>query len=176
MTDFCGVHATNKTRAGLICQEGFRPGSADGSRRGRGVYFWPLNSYHRELAFGHYQIANRHYKKSEDHTCVFIFAIFSASESEFLDYTDNEIMDMMVSLIKEKEISDEKNACNLYDEFCAMIEQDLDVTIKVVLAPIIPPRHTGFPIQAVCYARTYIVRDTGCIKINKCEEVVDNEN
>ncbi|MCD6527019.1 MAG: hypothetical protein J7K75_08540 [Desulfuromonas sp.] len=175
MTNFCGVHATNKTRAGLIRQGGFHAGSVENSRRGTGVYFWPLNSYHRDLAFGHYLMATRHYRENEDHTCVFIFAIFSALESEYLDYTDNEIMDMFIALIKEKEIFDKKNACKLYDEFCDMIEKDLGLEIKVVLAPIVPPKLAGFPIQTVCYARTYIVRDTGCIHIEKCEEVADYE-
>ncbi len=170
---YSGSHATTMSKWLSIQQDGFK---VNQGLRGTGVYFWEDNVYARDLAVAWYINSMRRgaYSKDKDKKCVILWADLAANVDEVADYTEPELRNYVLTLIKRLECADDKNqAGKIYDLIVERVQALIGNTIKIVFTTVTPPnkpRH--YPTQTFGPAYCYIVIDVDCISI-KDNEILD---
>lgn len=184
MTEFTGTHGTTKTRALSINQTGFKASKV--GKRGAGVYFWAYhsNGYEaeaRNFAIGWWNYSNIRgdYSKDQDKSCCVLYSTISVKQS--IDLEDQEIKEQFVEYYKKVESSLESDGhtgdvliSKVYDMFLSDLESKLNITFDLIHVKVQPPKKMTrtIPFDILGNPGCYVVQNTSCIQLDKCEDVI----
>lgn len=173
-----GSHATCMSRANSIVSDGFRPDGA--GRRGKGVYLWHAESigcdYARRLAHHWYLASNKRqeYKDESDQSGAVLWCSIKVPEDELLNLERPEFRAVLRKALSHhwqtiaKQNTPEAREALVCSVHQMLIEKaEINKPVSVVLATVLPPKMPDELAGFVGQPFAMIVRNLGCLDLQK---------